>query len=65
MAFLLTSIIMLRISSPPLQARQEQFDTCSYCNDRLNKVESFLDTRNGKPVRIFKCTDCQKFTWDD
>ncbi|WP_208617530.1 hypothetical protein [Bradyrhizobium arachidis] len=56
---------MLRISSPPLQARQEQFDTCSYCNDRLNKVESFLDTRNGKPVRIFKCTDCQKFTWDD
>ncbi|MEY9124842.1 uncharacterized protein with PIN domain [Bradyrhizobium yuanmingense] len=56
---------MFRISSPPLQARQEQFDTCQHCNGRLTRIESFFNARIDKPVRIYKCADCQRLTWDD
>ena len=56
---------MLRIVSPPLQPRERQFDRCPHCSGQLNQVNSFLNTREDKRVRIFKCADCQKLTWDD
>ena len=56
---------MLRISSPNLQPAQGQFDTCPHCSGRLRRVESFLNTRIDRTVRVYKCADCQKLTWDD
>jgi uncharacterized protein with PIN domain len=56
---------MLRIISPALQPSQGQFNRCPHCGGRLNQVQSFLNTREDKPVRIFKCDGCQKLTWDD
>lgn len=63
----LTGAAMFRITdeSPDRPDGQAQFETCLHCSGRLTQVESFLNARVDKPVRIFKCADCQKLAWDD
>ena len=56
---------MLRTGPASLQPQQPQFTACPDCNGSLFRVQSFVDTSKNKPVRIYKCTDCQKLVWDD
>lgn len=56
-------MISLGSKSPPLSP--SQFGNCPHCDGRLLRVQSYLDPRSGKTVRIFKCTDCKKLVWDE
>jgi uncharacterized protein with PIN domain len=53
------------LGSPPLQPRHVQFESCPLCEGRLLRVESCFNPRADKMVRIYKCSDCHKLTWDD
>jgi hypothetical protein len=55
---------MSRLGSTPAHP-PAQFETCAHCNGRLLWVDSCLHVASGKIVRAFKCSECNKLTWDD
>jgi hypothetical protein len=56
---------MFRIGLPLARLSHPQFEDCPHCHGHLSRIESFLDIRSDKPVRIFRCGDCQRITFDD
>jgi hypothetical protein len=56
-------MLFLSSHSPPLSP--SQLGNCQHCDGRLVRVQSYLDTRSGRTVRIFNCTGCQKLAWDN
>jgi hypothetical protein len=59
------SAAMFRISFPSVRRPLSQFEACKYCDGHLTRVESFTNIHSDTPVRIYKCSDCQRLTFDD
>lgn len=56
---------MFRIGLPFARPPRSQFDDCPHCHGHLSRIESFMDISSDKRVRIYKCEDCQRLTFDD
>lgn len=56
---------MFRIGLPFAPPTHSQSDKCPHCHGHLRRVESFTNIHSDKPVRIYKCADCQRLTFDD
>lgn len=47
----------------PRQGRSRE-KLCNYC-DGATQETKLLDTRNGKDVRLLRCTKCGRLSWVD
>lgn len=47
----------------PRQGRSRE-KLCNYC-DGATQETKLLDTRNGKDVRLLRCTKCGRLSWAD
>ena len=47
------------------QQSQENAPRCPKCAARIRLAFSMLEPRAGKRIRIYKCTQCRDFVWDD
>lgn len=56
---------MIGLGSKLPPPRPTQFESCQHCGGYLLRADSFLHIATGKTIRVFKCTDCKKLTWDD
>jgi hypothetical protein len=48
----------------PAKATQAQDRRCTNCGAPPHLIQTLLDTRHGKSVRLFECK-CGKLIWED
>jgi len=51
-------------SKPQTQAK-DQFLHCPACAVQLQLTHQFLDPKDGKTIRLFKCDRCGERIWDE
>jgi hypothetical protein len=39
--------------------------TCCKCLATINLVRAIVDSKTGRTVRMFECSDCGQRTWED
>jgi len=44
-------------------AREDDDVVCPICTVRTRLVRAFLDSREGKTVRMFECHECGELVW--
>ena len=51
------------IQSGTNDAREDDDVACPICAVRTRLVRAFLDSREGKTVRMFECHECGELVW--
>lgn len=51
-----------RTTAKPFTAQHRQ---CPNCDLPPRLLQSFLDSRANRTVRIFKCSNCSELIWDE
>jgi len=44
---------------------RDRFLYCPACGDGLQQTHQFLDSDQGKTIRLFKCERCGERIWDE